>query len=429
MIGSVGTGARLSDHAGFWPTWTASTVSGFGNYVTSLAVGVLVVLTLDGTATDVGLVNAARWTPYLLLGLVAGALVDRVRRRPLLVGADLGRAAVLAMIPVMAAVDRLGVGTLMALLAAFGLLSLLHDAAFQAFVPRLVPRRLLTAAHARLDQSDAVAQASGPALAGGLVTLIGAPLAVLVDAVSFLVSGLLLARVRVTEPVADRRSLRTVPADVRAGLRWVYRHATLAPFAVASHGWFFCTALVGAVVTPYALLTLDLGPLGLGLSLAAAGVGALAGSLAAVALGERFGAGRVVVTSQASAAVAWALMALAGPGWPGWLLFGVGQLVLGLGMGADNANSMGYRQSVTPDDLQGRMNATMRSINRAMIVVGAPLGGFLGDALGFRPLLWIAVGGFTVVAVGLGLSRYRTVRVGLEPDQADAGRVDPLTGG
>lgn len=323
----------------------------------------------------------------------------------------------LAAIPALALIGRLQIGWLVTLVALVGLLALLHDAAFQAFVPRLVPRRLLTPAHARLDQGDAVAQASSPALAGGLVALLGAPVAVLVDASTFLVSGLLLTRVPVAEaaPPPPRATSRAVGRELMEGLRWVYRHSTLAALALSTHGWFFCSAIARAVLTPFALLTLGLSPLGLGLALAVAGIGAPAGSLAAVSLGARFGVGRVVTACRASAAVAWALVAASGTGWPGWICFGAGQLVLGLGMGAENANEMGYRQTVTSDRLQGRMNATMRSLNRAMIVVGAPIGGILGDALGFRTMLWVAAGGFLVVAVALSGSRFARVSVGTEP--------------
>lgn len=410
-MGAGRLGGRLGDCAGFWATWSAFTVSAFGSYVTSLAVGVLVVLTLDGGATEVGLVNAAKWLPYLLFGLIVGVLVDRVRRRPLLIAADLGRGVLLLAIPLLAAFDQLHIGWLILLMAVFGLMSVIHDAAFMAFVPRLVPAGLLTPAHARLDQSDAVAQASGPALAGGLVSLVGAPLAVLVDAVSFLISGLLLCRVTVPEPPGRSVSVRGLPGEVADGLRWVYRHATLAALALNTHVWFFFSAMAGAVVTPFALRTLGLSPFTLGLALALAGLGALVGSLAAVWLGARFGAGRVVIACRVADAVAWALIAWSADSGSGWVLFGAGQLVFGLGLGASNANEMGYRQTVTPDRLQGRMNATMRSINRAMIVVGAPVGGLLGDALGYRNLLWIAAAGFLVVGVSLGLSSFRKARL------------------
>ena len=411
MTLAVESGEGLHSFPGFWRLWTASTISGFGSYVTNLAIGVLIVLTLHGGSTEVGLVNAARWLPYLLFGLIAGVLVDRARRRPLLVVTDLGRGILLLAVPVLAMTEQLSLVRLMVLMAMFGLMSLLNDAAFQAFVPRLVPATLLTPAHARLDQSDAVAQTSGPALAGGLVSLVGAPVAVLVDAFSYLVSGVLLWSVRVVEPRPRPMSVRGVPGEAWEGLRWVYGHATLRALALTTHAWFLCSAVTGAVLIPFALRTLGLSPFGLGLALAAAGVGGLVGSLFAVRLGLRFGAGRVVIASRAATAMAWALVAFSADSLAGWLLFGAGQFLVGLSMGAENANEMGYRQSVTPDRLQGRMNATMRSLNRAMIVVGAPLGGWLGDKIGYRNMLWIAAFGFLAVATALGLSRFRDARL------------------
>ena len=406
-----GSAGRLRDCPGFARFWTASTVSGFGTYITTLAIQVLIVLTLHGGAAGVGLVSAARWLPYLLFGLVAGVLVDRSRRRPVLVTTDIGRGLLLIAIPALALTHRLSIPVLMVFMAVFGLLSLLNDAAFQSFLPRLVPAHLVTGANARLDQSDAVAQTSGPALAGGLVSLLTAPWAVLVDAASYLISGLLLMRINVAEPPRDPAKDRNVRREAAEGLRWIYAHPILGQLALNTHGWFLCSAVAGAVLTPFALRDVGLSPFGLGLALAAGGAGGLLGSLAATGLGARFGSGRVVVACRTLTAASFALMALSTAHWSGWLLFGAGQLLLGLSMGAENANEMGYWQVVTPDQLQGRTNATRRSINRAMTVVGAPIGGFLGDAIGYRAMLFTAAGGFLVVAAALAASRFRDARV------------------
>jgi len=417
--------ATLRESRGFARLWTASTTSAFGSYVTVLAVQVLVVDVLAGDAVDVGLVNAARWVPYLLFGLLAGVLVDRLRRRPLLVATDLLSAVALSVIPVLAAVGSLTVAWLAVLMAVFGLCTLVGDAAFQSFVPRLVPARLLGPAHARLDQSDAVAQASGPAVAGGLVQVLGAPLAVLVDAVSYLASAVLLATLTVDEPRGGReRRVRDIGPEIREGLRWIYRHPTLRPLAVSTHAWFACSAVAGAVTTPFALRTLHLSPATLGLALALAGVGALAGSSVAVRLGDRWGAGHVIIGARLGTGAAWGLMAASsllvpdGPvdgtwgGGSAWAVFAVGQLLLGLCMGSENANEMAYWQTATPDRLQGRTNATRRSANRAVIVVAAPLGGLLGDAAGYGAALVWAGSALVVVAAVSVLTGVRGARLG-----------------
>ncbi|MBV9821881.1 MAG: MFS transporter [Actinobacteria bacterium] len=402
---TAGPGLRRS--AGFRPFWTAATISSFGSYVTTLAIQVLVVLTLHGGAAEVGLVNAARWLPYLLVGVFVGVFVDRTRRRPLLVSTDLARSVLLAAIPALALAHHLTIAVLAVFMVVFGLASLVHDAASQSLLPRLVPAGLLTRANARLDQSDAVAQTSGPALAGGLVSLLTAPWAVLVDAASYLASGLLLVRVPVVEPPSRRFSLRGVGGEAVEGLRWLYRHRTLGPYTLSAHCWFLVNAVAGATLPLFALRTMGLSPFALGLALAAGGAGGLAGALSATRLGARFGAGAVVIASIAGNGVAWAVIAT---GTAGWIVFACGQFLLGLTMGAANANEMGYLQSITPDHLQGRANATRRSVNRAMIVVGAPAGGVLADTVGYRPMLYAAAAGFGVVAVGLALTPYRRAR-------------------
>ena len=395
--------------------WTASTVSGFGTYITTLAVQILVVVTLHQQAAGVGLVSAARWLPYMLFGVVAGVLVDRSRRRPILIITDLGRGALLIAIPLLAFSHHLSLVVLIVFMAVFGLMSLFNDAAFQSFLPRLVPPSLLTSANARLNQSDAVAQTSGPALAGGLVSLLTAPWAVLIDAATYFISGLLLLRSPVIEPAPTAAPARKIRADAVEGLRWVYTHPMLRPLALSTHGWFLCSAVTSAVLVPFALRTLGLNAFGLGLSLAAGGLGGLVGSLSATRLGTRFAAGRVVIACRALAALSWAVVALSTNDWGGWVLFGFGQFLFGLSMGAENANEMSYWQAVTPDRLQGRMNATRRSINRSMLVIGAPLGGLLADTIGYRPMLWAAAAGFLTAATALRLSRFRNARLDETP--------------
>ncbi|MEV0697945.1 MFS transporter [Saccharopolyspora sp. NPDC050389] len=184
-------------------------------------------------ATELGLLNAARWIPYLLFGLLAGVVVDRYRCKPMLVGADLGRAVLLCAIPALHAVSLLDLPALALLVAAMGLASLFFDAADQAFLPRLVPTGLLTSANARLEQSDAVAQTTGPVLATALIKVLGAPLAILVDAASYLISGVLLASIRVQEPAAPRAARRSLLTGLREGMSWVYRHRMLAPMALS----------------------------------------------------------------------------------------------------------------------------------------------------------------------------------------------------
>jgi len=197
--------------------WRGETVSAFGTYVTLLALQTLVVLTLDGTAQDVGWLSSARWLPYLLLGLVVGALVDRRRRRPVMITTDFLRAALLASIPAAWAMDVLSMPLLLAVVVCYGAASLVNDAASQSFMPRLVPRASLQRAHARIDGADAVAQTAGPALAGVLVKVVGAPLAVLVDAATYVFSAAAVLTLRIQEPAPSPAA--TPACAARSGRR------------------------------------------------------------------------------------------------------------------------------------------------------------------------------------------------------------------
>jgi len=404
------TPVPLADHPGFIRLWAASTVSDFGTYITTLALQILIVVTLPGTATEVGWISAARWLPYVVLGLVAGMFVDRWDRRRTLISTDIVRGLLLLAVGVLGAAGVLSIPTLASLIATFGLLSLFNDVAYQSFVPHLVPRALLTQANARLEQSSAVAQMTGPALAGAVIGWIGAPFAFFFDAVSHLLAGLVMSRIpRVPpEPVPIPAGGRRPGwrEQVAEGLRWVYRHPLLGPLAVTDHGWFLFTSVMGTVLVVYAINDLGFTPLILGVTFACAGLGSLLSTRA----GERFGYGPVMSVARAAyvpACIAFALAPNAtGPGYRcvSVVVVAAGQVVYGLSIGFEGPLEMGFRQTITPNGLQGRMHATMRSTNRAMIVVGAPLGGLLATLVGYRATIRISAAGFVVVAIVFRLS-------------------------
>ncbi|HET8795025.1 MAG TPA: MFS transporter [Arthrobacter sp.] len=431
---------KLRHNQPFVRFWLASTVSDFGTYITTVALSVLILVTLGGTALDQGWVNASRWAPYLLFGLLAGIWVDRFRRRKVLIAADLGRGVVLVVVAVLGVLGILSIPALIILMFCFGTLALLGDAAYQSFLPQLVSRPLLVRANARLQQSMTVAQTTGGAIAGGLVALLTAPFALLIDALSYFFSGFALMSLKQssadTPPVRNSDSLRR---KVGEGLRWVYGHERLGPMALSSHIWFIGSAVMGAVFPALILNDLRLGALGLGVTLGCAGIGAVLGTLISNRVGERWGTGRVLVTSNLFQPITVALTALSAAAastssgapltgdaygsptewpaalWAAFILAAGGQFLFGFAMGTGSPLEMGYRQAVTPDRLIARMSATMRSINRGMIVLGAPLGGAIAAVAGVGTALWAAAGIMLVAGMVLLLSRFRTARV--EDDQ------------
>jgi MFS family permease len=391
--------------------WRAGAVSGVGTYVTVFALQALVVLTLDGTAADVGWLNAARWLPYLTFGLVVGALVDGRRRLPLMVRTDAAQAVLLLAIPVLWWLEALSLPVLLAVVFAYGTAAVVHMAATMSFLPRLVERGQLQSAHARVDGADAVSSTAGPALGGLLVSTVGAPLAVLLDSATYLFSALTLRRIEVDEPPPRTGvTARGLLGEVLEGVRWAYGGSGLRTLAIATHGWFVGNAIVGVVLAPYAFLVLDLSAAEFGLVGAAGGVGALLGAAVTTWVGRHLGTGRTIILCHLLTTGAVVTMTLAGQALYAACALGLGQGLYGLAMGMSNSHEMSYRQLVTPDELQARTNTTLRSLNRAVVVVVAPIAGLLADAVGIRVMLMVAAVAFAAVALGLAATQFRTVR-------------------
>ncbi len=394
--------------------WRADAVSGLGTYVTLFALQALVLLTLEGTASDVGWLNASRWLPYLVFGLVVGALVDGRRRLPLMIGTDLVQATLLLLIPLLWWLDALSLAALMIIVFLYGTAAVINMAATMSFLPRLVAPGQLQLAHARIDGADAVASTAGPAIGGLLVSTVGAPFAVLVDSLTYLYSALTLRRIEIDEPPARTGvTARGLLADIVEGVRWAYGRSGLRTLAIATHGWFVGNAIVGVVLAPYALQDLDLSAFTFGLVGAVGGVGAVVGATITTRVGRRIGTGRTIITCHSITTCGVVAIVLAGQPastTAAIALLMLGQGLYGLAMGMSNSHEMSYRQLVTPDELQARTNTTLRSINRAVIVVVAPIAGVLADAFGIRPMLVMAAVTFALVALGLAVTPFRTVR-------------------
>jgi MFS family permease len=408
--------AKLFRLPGFAAYWTSSTVSGFGSSITAVAIPVLVVTTLAATPVEVGIINAVQSLPYLLFGLVVGVLVDRRRRKPTLVVTSVASCLLLLVVPALWITDTLSLWALAVLLFLFGVVGLMNAASSQSFLPRLVPRSYLLVANARLDQSATVAQSAGPAIGGALVSVLTAPIAVLVDAVSYGIEAVLVGRIRIDEPRrVTKRSTRHLLHDIRDGVTFTYRHRMLAPLAWSTHVWFLANAIAFTVFAPFALRSLGVNAFGYGLALACAGVGGVVGASLATRVGNRIGAGKAVIAGRAVMPIAWIVVAVTPPSTTSGIgvticVVAVGEFIYGFSMGIENANEMGYWQAVMPDEMQGRINATRRSANRTMFLIGSLAGGALATWLGYRPALWIAVGIFLIAVSIVGLSPFAGAR-------------------
>ena len=413
---------KLNSIKGFRAFWVASTSTYFGTYITTFALQVFIVVNLNGTALSVGWINASRWLPYVIIGLLAGVLIDRINRKLILVTTDIGRGLLLLFIFSLYSFDMINMMYLALVMILFGTLSIFNDAAYQSFIPQLVPRHLLTRANARLEQSAAVAETSGPALAGWITALISAPFTLLINSASYLISGFLMNFVK--QPIKTPTPISSVPIGqlLKEGVSWVYKHKYLRILALNTHVWFLFHSMTTTVFITYVLLELGLSSFILGVTLATAGIGAVAGSTYSPTVGIKLGAGKAICIARILYGPAVIFIIIAHPvhliSEVGTIIMlMVGQFLYGLAMGVEGPNEMGYRQSVTPLQMQGRMNTTMRSINRSMIIIGAPLGGYIADKFGSRNVLMISAIGLALCAVWLIISPMRKVKLEVSDDE------------
>ncbi|MGN9812679.1 MFS transporter [Micromonospora sp. BQ11] len=404
--------------------WIAETVSQAGDRVTELALPLIAVTVLAATPRQVSMLTALIWTPYLL-GMVVGAWVDRrTHKRRLLVVADLVRAGVLLSLPAAYLLDAVTLTHLgiVALLTGAG--AVLAGLAHPSFFVALVPPSAYLDATSRLSLSRAGSSVAGPAVGGALVQALTAPVAVLVDAVSFLVSALLVGRITVTE-VAPSPTRSSTLALVRDGFRLVLRHPVLRAALGCTTTVNFFTMMGSALSVLYASRELRLSAGTIGLVLGVGALGALAGAALAPRVSRAVGVGRTAIVGAALFPAPLALTALAaGPTWAKVAVLAGATLLSGVGVMLMDVNLNALLARVTPDDARGRRAGAYAAVNYGVRPVGALAGGALGTALGLRPTLVVAGLGGMLAALWLVASPVRRIATidDAAPDQAPAER-------
>jgi len=353
-------------HPEFMKLWAGQTISLFGSQVSQLAIPLAAVLVLDATPAQMGLLGAFEFAPFLLLSLFAGVWVDRMYRRPVLILADVGRTLLLGSIPVAGLLGALRMEQLYVVGLLGGVLTVFFDVAYHSYLPVLVSRGQLVEGNSKLEVSRSVAQIAGPGVAGALVQLITAPMAVLVDALSFVASVISLLFIRVREPAPVHQSGRKgggIWAELHEGLAVVLENPLLRSIAACTGTSNLFGNAIQAIFVLYATRELGLQPAVVGLIYAASGPGALLGALMAGEAARRFGLGTTIIGSIAMCEAANLAVPLAHGTVP--VLTAVLMLasfVSGVGNPMYNINQVSLRQAITPDRLQGRMNASMRFI-------------------------------------------------------------------
>jgi MFS family permease len=399
-------------HPDFMKLWLGQTVSQFGSHITGAALPFVAFLTLGATPVQLGILGAMGSLPILLFGLVAGVWVDRLRRRPILIGADLGRALILGTIPLAAVLGALRIELLYVVAALVGILTVFFDVAYATILPSLVPRRQLVEANSKLGSSSALAEIGGPSLAGFLVQLISAPFAILIDAVSVLVSAAGIGLIRTAEPPPPPRGERQhLGRDIAEGLRLVAGQPILRALAGSAATSTFFGNFIGVLYSIYCVQELGIPPALVGIMIGLGGVGAFFGTLVTGSVTRRLGVGRSIIGAILFATVINAAIPLA---WgPPLLVAGIlmaTQVIGDIAWPVHSINEQSLRQALVPDRLLGRANASMQFLIGGVAPLGALLGGWLGETIGMRPTLGIAIGGLLLSTLWLIFSPVRTLR-------------------
>jgi MFS family permease len=400
-------------HGDFLKLWGAQTVSDFGARITREGLPLAAVLTIRATPAQLGLLAALTLGPGLVVGLTAGGLVDRSRRRSILIGADLVRALVLASVPLAAFLHWLTMSQLYVAAFVVGAASVLFDIADHAYLPGLIDRALLVEANAKLGVTESVAEMGGPALACILVQTLTAPVAIAVNAATYLVSAIFLAGIRRPEPnPPPAKTSSSLGADLAVGFAAVMQQPLVRPLFITSLVQALFGAFFQTLYVVFAIRTLGFSPALLGLTIAMGGVGALGGALVFPALSRRMGFGPAIIVSAVVSAASAFLIPLAGGPKALALAMMIAAQLLGDSFGvAMLIGIKSLQQSVFPAHLLGRVGAFMRAAGGATAIAGAIAGGLLAGPFGIRATLLVGAAGILVALAWTIASPLRRLRV------------------
>ncbi len=397
-------------HHDFRQLWTGDTISQLGTQMTLLALPVLAVRVLHAGELEMGMLGFCEFLAFLVIGLPAGAWVDRWRKQRVLVTNDLVRALALGSLPLAWALGVLSFAQLLAVSLVIGCCTVFFDVAYQSYLPEIVAPEHIGEGNAKLQASQSVAMIGGPALAGAMIKLIGAAATIGLDALSFLGSAFFVRRIRHLDeppPRADRRPLVT---EIREGLSFVLRHPLLWRITACTSLGNFFSSMSGALLVLYALRELGLEPGRLGLVFGIGSVGGLLGALTATRVAALVGEGRVIPVSALLWVPAQTLVPLAGIVVAPMVALPVSMFVVSFTVVLYNVTQVSFRQRLCPRPLLGRMNASIRFVVWGCMPIGSLLGGVLGQAFGVRTVLWISVAGALVAALPVLLSPLTTMR-------------------
>jgi MFS family permease len=384
----------------FVKLWTSLTITSFGAQITNLALPLTAAVLLQATPWQMGVLVALETLPFALVSLHAGVLIDRVRKLPIVIAADVGRGVALLAIPVAAYFGWLSIEILFAVGFLCGVQNVVGGAAYQVLLAKMAGRSRLVEANAKVALGETSAALVGPGLAGGLIQLVTAPFAIALDALAFFASALMLRRIRIAHDVPEPGPRPSVTSEIHEGLKLVWNNRTLQALAWLAGLWQILHHMQIAVLILFATRELGLSAGAIGLAYAFGGLGCVLASAFAQRLSARFGVGPIIVHGLALTALGWQAFGLiSGPVWLATLVLGSAMLMFDFGAVLYGINYLALRQAITPDRLMGRMTATMRFLTVAAAPLGSLAGGALATAIGLRgTLLTIGVLGLVLLA-------------------------------
>ena len=409
----------LVHHADFRHLWAGDALGQFGAMLTAFALPVFAVQSLHATEWQMGLLNAAESSAFLIIGLPAGAWVDRMLKRRVLILADLARAALLAGLVVTAVTGHASIPLLIGVALGYSVATVFFDVAHQSYVPGLVGLEHIMEGNAKLQATQSVAQVGAPAVGGLLLRVMAAPWLIAFNVGAYLVSAVLVARIRKPETLPSPESRRPLRTEIWEGLSFVIRQPLLRRIVACTSIGNLGNAAAYAVSTIFVLRTLGLEPAVYGLIGSASAAGGLLAALFAERITRVIGEGRAIPWSAVAMGAAFALTPLAAlvPAAPEVPLI-AGGFLFSWFVVLYNVAQVSYRQRLCPPALLGRMNASVRFIVWGTVPIGGLLGGALGTALGVLPTLWFGVALISLSALPVLLSPMRTMRDLPTPDHA-----------
>jgi MFS family permease len=417
------TVTRLIRNRDFQKLWTAQSISVFGSQISLLAIPLTAAIILKVEPFAFAMLGTIEFLPFILFTLPAGAWVDRLPRRPILIIGDLGRAVALSTIPLAYLLGSVTIWQLYAVGFVTGTLTVFFDVADQSYLPAILERDQLVEGNAKLQVSQSAAEIAGPGVAGYLVSIVQAPFAILLDALSFVASAFFIFLIRRPEPpvvpeVDDAgRPKGSLVEEVRQGLGFVLGNSSLRAISAASATFNLASYVCFSIYILYAVNELHLAAATIGIVFAIGNIGTLIGAVLANRLARSLGVGPTMIGSIFIGGFVGVLVAIAPPG-DAAIPFLVGSGIAGgVGRMIYTISQVSYRQAICPPRMQGRMNATMRFVVWGTIPIGSIVSGILGSAIGLHDTIWVGAILFFIPAIFLLLSPVRALRV--VPAQVD----------